>query len=158
MFNANIQMSSYQHIKRTHDTQPQNHRNPETHVVEQRPSSDEVGPLQRYNGELQHHREESVAAQFLCDAAHDELMQQCRYQERDGGAGAFGDVGTRSRIHVTPQEVVHGNVPLARELEPREGMSAKALRQRGGGEFEEGVPTSHTSSTSPNRSAGPQST
>lgn len=49
-------------------------------------------------------------------------MRQRADQERRHGRKGSAHGSARRRVHVTAKEVVHGNVPLARELEPVEAV------------------------------------
>lgn len=74
--------------------------------------------LDRHNGQLQHHGAEPVAAQLLRDAAHDQLVGNRAHQEGDEHGDGLGEMRQRGEIHVAAEEVVDGNVPLAREFQP----------------------------------------
>ena len=45
-------------------------------------------------------------------------MRQSTDEESDNGSRRTRELATRSRVDVTTEEVVNGNVPFTRELEP----------------------------------------
>lgn len=49
-------------------------------------------------------------------------MRQRTNQERRHGREGSAHGGARRRVHVAAEEVVYGNIPLARELEPIEAI------------------------------------
>ena len=74
--------------------------------------------LNRDDGKLQHHSQETVAAQLFRDAAHDELVGDGADEEsRDHGYG-LGSVAASGVVDVTAEEMVHRDVPFAREFKP----------------------------------------
>lgn len=101
-----------------HQTQPHDHGGPEGDVVERLLAADELGALQHDDGELQHLADEAVAAQFLGDAGHDDLVPHGGDEEGDDGGVGAADVRPRGAVDVAAQEAVDGYVPLAAELHP----------------------------------------
>lgn len=104
--------------EKTHHAQPQHHAAPEEDVVEEGPAADPGAALDDDDGHLQHHGAEAVAAELAGDAAHDELVGEGGDEERGERGQRAGEGVPRGRVDVAPEEVVHGDVPLARELEP----------------------------------------
>lgn len=110
--------TSDQHIETAHGTETEDHAAPEGGIVEDPSAADQLAALQGDNGQLQHHGDEAIAAQFLGDAAHDELVAEGTDQECNGHGHRSGDICFGGEKHVAAQEMVDGNVPLAAELEP----------------------------------------
>lgn len=88
-----------------------------THV-KGRPSPEETGFLDCYNRQLQHHTDEAVAAEFLGDTAHDQLVEHGAHQEGDEHGDGLGEGGSGGEVDVAEEEVVDWDVPFAGEFEP----------------------------------------
>lgn len=89
----------------------------ETHI-QKRPPPHPPAPLRHDQRHLQHHGDGAVAPQLLGDAGEDELVREGADEEGEGRGHWPRDDGARGRVDVAPEEVVHGYVPLAGELEP----------------------------------------
>lgn len=111
-------MQLTQDIHATQHAQPQNHTTPEADVIQRLPALDPLRPLQHHNRQLAHLRQEAVPPDLLRDAPHDDLVADGRDEEGDQRRHRPADVRARRAVDVPPEEVVHGDVPLARELEP----------------------------------------
>lgn len=58
--------------------------------IKQSSSFDETASLYKDDGHLQHHCKETVTAQLLCNASHDELMRERRNKECDDSRNRSG--------------------------------------------------------------------
>jgi len=110
--------TSNKHVKTAQQTQSQNNAAPKHGVVEDPFASYVATSLRGHNGQLQHHGHESVAAQFLRDAAHDQLVAQRADQERERHGNGVAEMNSRGEVDVPSEEVVDWDVPLSTEFQP----------------------------------------
>lgn len=86
--------------------------------VEEGPASDGLAPLDRNEGNLEHHGKSSVATQLLGNAAHDKLVSSGADEEGNDCSGGAREPGAGGGVDVTAEEAVNGDVPFARKLKP----------------------------------------
>lgn len=128
----------------THQTQPQNHTTPKQHIVQQRALPDPRQPLHHNNRHLHHHHKKPIPPKLPRNTPHNQLMRQRTNHKRRHGRKRPAHSRARRRVHVTAEEMVHGDIPLARELEPVEavppvGVEAAVGEARDFGESAEDV-------------------
>ena len=104
----------------TYHAQAKYHRTPEERIVEYFSVTDPPATLHQDYRHLQHHGNEAISTEFAGNATHDELVCYTRDQEGYESGHGTGHGIARCRINVATEEMVDGNVPLARELEPVE--------------------------------------
>jgi hypothetical protein len=102
----------------TYHAQTQDHTAPKQDVVENGPVADPWAALDQDYRHLQHHRNEAVSAELASDATHDQLVCYTRDQEGDEGGHGTGHGVAGCRIDMATEEMMDGNVPFTRELEP----------------------------------------
>ena len=102
----------------THHTQPQHHTAPKQNIIQQRSAFHILASLDHNDGHLQHHSKEAVATELSRNAAHHQLMRKRRDEKRDKRGQGPRQMVFGRRVDVAPEEVVHGDVPLAGELQP----------------------------------------
>ena len=109
---------SYKYIQSTHYAQPKYHADPEHDIIEQRPAPHKLRSLDRNDGQLCHLRQEPVSPEFLRDTAHHELMPKRTHEESDQRRHIFADMHAARAVNMTSQEVMDGDVPFSRKLQP----------------------------------------
>lgn len=102
----------------TYQAQSEDHARPEKHIIQGLPTPNPPRSLHHKDGQLHHLADKPISSDLLSDARHDNFVAHRRHQECDDGGARFADMRPRGRVHVSTQEGVHGNVPLARELHP----------------------------------------
>jgi len=105
-------------VFKSYHRQPKDHGAPEEHVVEKGATPDPLRALDHDNRHLQHHRNEAIATELACNAAHDKFMRESADEKRDDRGHGAGHVAARRRVDVSPEEVMHWYVPLSREFKP----------------------------------------
>jgi hypothetical protein len=103
---------------RTYHAQARDHTAPEQDIVENGSVADPWAALDQDDGHLQHHGNEAVPTELASDASHDQLVCYTRDQEGDEGGHGTGHCVARCRVDMPTEEMVDGDIPLARELEP----------------------------------------
>jgi hypothetical protein len=106
------------YIQRAHHAQAQYHGTPKAHVIQHSLALDPLRSLQHHNRELAHLCQEAISPNFLRDARHNNLVSNSTNQEGDECCHRTSDMRSRGAIDVSTEEVVYGDIPFARELEP----------------------------------------
>ncbi len=120
---------SQNQIQTTQQTRTRKDARPKEHVAERLLVAEPPGPAQLDERELAHLQHEQVAAQLLEDAPHDELVHAGRQEEGDERRRVLVDLHRRDRavVDVPQEEVVHGAVPVAGVLVPRDCVMGISL-------------------------------
>jgi hypothetical protein len=109
---------STKHIQRAHHAQPQDHRAPKAYIIQHPLTLNPLRSLQHYNRELTHLRQKSIASNLLRDTSHDDFVPDGTDEECDKGRHGTSNMRSRGAVDVASEEVVDGDVPLTRKLEP----------------------------------------
>ena len=102
----------------THHRQAQDHRAPETDIVKDALAFNPSSPLQHDDGQLQHHGHEAVAAEFLSDARHDDLVANSADEEGDERGHGLREMRAGCSIDMAAKEMVDRDIPLSGKFEP----------------------------------------
>lgn len=82
-------------------------------------------PLQHNDRQLTHLCQKAVTSNLLGNAAHDKFMTYGTYEERNKGCHRTRKMRSRSTIHMAPEEVMNGYVPLSTELHEGNVISSR---------------------------------